>query len=84
MLIKVSLFPNPNSGEFIVQLNATQKETFTITVSNQLGQEVLSEAKTVQEGFNEFTFSSNKFTTGIYMMQIRTSEGTINKRFSVQ
>ncbi|MEO5572748.1 MAG: PQQ-dependent sugar dehydrogenase [Bacteroidia bacterium] len=81
---KVSLFPNPNSGLFTVQLNASQKETYTVNISNQLGQQVLSETKTVQQGFNEFTFSSDKFTKGMYIMQIQTSDGIINKRFSVQ
>ncbi len=80
----ISLFPNPNSGQFTVQLNASQKEVYTVTIANHLGQQVFSETKTVQEGFNEFTFSSDKFTKGMYIMQIHTSEGAVNKRFSVQ
>jgi len=80
----VSLFPNPNTGQFAVQLNASQKETSTISIINQLGQEVLYETQTLDEGFNEFKFTSDKFIAGLYILQIRTSEGTINKSFSVQ
>ncbi len=80
----VSLFPNPNKGEFTVQINAAQKENYIVTISNELGQELLTEKKTVQEGLNEWSFSSEKFTKGIYIFQLRTTEGIISKKFSVQ
>jgi glucose/arabinose dehydrogenase len=79
----ISLYPNPNTGLFTVQITAPQKESYLVTISNQLGQEILSEKKTVDEGLNEWTFSSEKFIKGVYVIQFRTSEGIINKKFSV-
>lgn len=78
------LYPNPNSGQFTVEFNATQREKYTVNITNQLGQIVLSETKSADIGVNQLQFSSDKFLKGIYILQIGTSEGTMYKKFSVQ
>jgi glucose/arabinose dehydrogenase len=80
----LSLFPNPNKGQFTVRLTAPQKDNYEIKALNNLGQEVLSQEKSVEPGRNEFTISSDKFTTGVYTLQITTPQGVMNRRFIVQ
>lgn len=80
----VLLFPNPNAGQFTVQLIADQKDIYNMKVVNELGQEVWSEKKSIEMGNNEFIISSDKFKTGIYILQIFTSEAIMSKKFSIQ
>ncbi|MBA3647727.1 MAG: PQQ-dependent sugar dehydrogenase [Chitinophagales bacterium] len=81
---QISLYPNPNAGQFTVELNALYNGNSFVTIFNQIGQQILSETKPLQQGINKFSFASEKLTQGIYILQIRASDGTINKRFSVQ
>ena len=80
----VTLFPNPNNGEFRVQLDATERETYNIKVVNTAGQEIFSEKKISSEGLNEWTFSSDKFTKGFYILYLSTSDAIMSKKFSVE
>jgi len=82
-LDEISLFPNPNTGEFIVQLTAIKKESFPVKIINQLGQEMMSENKTVEAGENEWNFSVAGLEKGIYFIHVLSSEGTVTRKFSV-
>ncbi len=46
----VSLYPNPNSGEFIINWIGTSNERVSITIHNLLGQSVISEIIAATEG----------------------------------
>lgn len=81
---ELTLFPNPNSGQFTVEFNTSQRGKYTVTITNQIGQLVLSETKPAEIGVNQWIFSSDKFLNGIYVLQIATPEGAIYKKFSVQ
>jgi len=80
----ISLFPNPNTGQFTVQITAPQKETYTIKVTTLTGQEIMTETKLAEIGSNEWIFSSDRLVKGIYLFQVITKEGTLTKKFSVQ
>ena len=80
----VSLFPNPNTGQFTVELSAAKQDIYKLRVVNELGQEVWSERISIVEGINQINVSSDKFSTGIYILQIFTSDAIMSKKFSIQ
>lgn len=80
----VSLFPNPNNGEFKVQVTSEKTQDYTVKVVNASGQEVFAEKRSAAEGMNEWMFSSEKFTKGFYILYMMNSDAVISRKFSVE
>lgn len=72
-LDKVSIYPNPSKGKFNIDLPATVSiESATIT-------DITGKQMDVKVDANN-AFSIAEFRTGVYILNIQTSEGVINKR----
>ena len=79
-----ALSPNPNHGQFSLQLNAERDELYTVRITDLTGHEILTDKKEVVKGINDWQFHSHSFTSGIYLMQIQTSEGHSTLKFVVE
>jgi PKD repeat protein len=77
----VSIFPNPNDGSFALAIEkGISVEVNRIAVLNPLGQVLVTkELNASNEKIQLQTLSS-----GVYLLQITTSEGTILKRFEIK
>jgi len=72
-LDKVSVYPNPTKGNVSIDLPATIGiESATIT-------DITGKQMAVKIGANN-SFSIAEYRTGVYILNIQTSEGVINKR----
>lgn len=72
-LDKVSVYPNPSKGKFNIELPSTVSiESASITDIAGKQMEVKLDAAN--------SFSISEFKTGVYILNIQTSEGVINKR----
>ncbi|MFH1298121.1 MAG: T9SS type A sorting domain-containing protein [Bacteroidota bacterium] len=79
--IQASVYPNPNNGNFRVELNAPRKSNIDIQVVNTLGSLVYEENGIQVNGKLLKNFNLN-LSNGIYFVVIRTgSEKTIQKLF---
>ncbi|MDQ3192275.1 MAG: choice-of-anchor J domain-containing protein [Bacteroidota bacterium] len=72
--INVDVYPNPNNGEFQLQMNNEVKGTYVISVSNMLGQQVYSERVT-STGSLIKTIDLSNFDKGIYLLSV-ANEGS--------
>jgi glucose/arabinose dehydrogenase len=81
---RLLLYPNPNTGEFTVQMSAVKEEILPVTIVNHVGQVILSGNRSLHAGINEWSFSILDLKKGIYFIQVQTEEGTVAKKFSVQ
>jgi hypothetical protein len=79
----LKLSPNPNNGQFTVELNAPKKEVYTIIVTNMLGVTLISETKTANAGINRWSFASSKLQKGVYMLHAQTEKASITQNFVV-
>lgn len=73
ILQKVSVFPNPSKGKFTVDLPASvsiEKSTLTDITGKQMAINL--------DASNSFSIS--EYNTGIYILNLQTSEGVLNKR----
>ena len=67
----ISVFPNPASTNAAVKLNLTQSGNVQITLTNMLGQQVVSMDKGfVQSGAHEFTFNVERLNNGVYFCTV--------------
>lgn len=70
------LYPNPATDNF--NLQTTQLGTLTVT--NQLGQNILNEE--IDKG--QTTINTNNFSKGIYFVQLKTNDKTFTQEIIVQ
>jgi PKD repeat protein len=77
----ISIYPNPNNGSFALKLaNGISAELKSIQVINPLGQILVNkELLSTDDQIELQTLSS-----GVYLLQIETTEGTVLKRFEIK
>jgi len=82
--LNLKLYPNPNHGQFTVEVNALQQQDYVINVTNVYGNKIISETKKANAGINRWSFYSRQLQKGMYMLSIQTTRGSINQTFVVE
>lgn len=78
-------FPNPFNGMTTVAVKLTSKANLSLTVTNMLGQEVLSiEKGEVPEGVQYFEIDAANLTNGVYFYTVRAGEATMTRKMIVR
>ena len=76
---EVVLFPNPAKDILNVSLPQDLGQ-YNVKVFNLTGKILMEEIRTDQQ----MTLSTNHLPSGVYLLNIQTEKGTINKKFSIQ
>lgn len=79
----LNIFPNPNSGEFEIILNAPAAEDYVIEVNNLLGQNVYSETLKDISGTYTKKMSMTDLGKGVYTISIRSGENHLLRKVVV-
>ncbi len=72
----VSVYPNPTTGIFNLQLNATQETAYELTLMNALGVQVMAETLKIN-GAAIHSIDLSNMAQGVYYLYLRSDEGTI-------
>jgi len=79
----VSVYPNPNTGSFSVDISATNfKRTLSIRILDIQGK-LLHETNTVGKNYSK-VFGFSNIGPGMYFVQVITEEGTLSKKIICQ
>ena len=78
----VNVYPNPNTGKFIVEANLPATEQVRISVMNLLGQEIAVISNGAMN-VNTFSVDLSNQKAGVYMLNIVTDKQTVTKRIVV-
>ncbi|MFK7922305.1 MAG: T9SS type A sorting domain-containing protein [Bacteroidia bacterium] len=78
-----NIFPNPNNGQFDLDLNFGQVEAATVRVYDITGSVVETVALPRAQQISH-TFDLSARAAGIYLIQVQTSQGTATRRVSVR
>jgi hypothetical protein len=81
--VNAVLYPNPTSGMTNVAIRTKKAGEAAITVTNLLGQVVISKTINLNEGGNSVQLDMNVQAAGIYNVTINTVEGSVVKRLNV-
>ncbi len=65
-----NIFPNPNNGEFTIQLIGESKESIEVSFLNVLGQSIQTESYDFRSGELNKRFNLNGLATGVYLVKI--------------
>ncbi len=80
---EIKLFPNPNSGEFILETVFEKPQNITVSIGNFLGMSLWSKSFSNTDYLAE-TFQLQGLPSGIYIITIHTETGMYSKRFVVR
>ncbi len=73
ILQKVSVFPNPSKGKFTIDLPAS------VSIENASLTDITGKQMAINLDASN-SFSISEYNTGIYILNLQTSEGVLNKR----
>jgi len=82
--VSLNVYPNPNNGEFSLQLNAVQDEIVTIRVVNELGAVVYSKDNISVRETMTLSINLQDKAAGIYSLIVSSDKGMINKKIVVK
>ena len=81
---KFQIYPNPNTGEFIIEIHVSKVMDIEIKLLNAIGQVIF------EEKLNGFACSYHKkidlsaYSKGVYNLQLLSGVGVINKKLVVE
>jgi|GEM_PF-4977705 hypothetical protein len=81
----INIYPNPNNGTFMIETNATTKQTvqmFDITGKMVLSQ-VIEPAAGISKKGTTYTVNASNLNEGVYNLNIINTEGVVNKRIVI-
>jgi hypothetical protein len=75
------VYPNPNSGQFSIQINATELDTYSLDIINSVGASVHH-----VEQLNESTLTLNtiNLVPGVYYIRLNNNNNIITKKMIVR
>lgn len=80
----IKIYPNPNMGEFIIEMNILKVQDVEITLFNITGQVIYSEDLKQFKGVYSKRITTKGLSTGVYQLQIKTGYGEVNKKVVVE
>lgn len=80
----MKMYPNPASESVNITFSAENAENGVISVMNLMGQTVYTSNVEVNEGYNMINVPVKNFTSGVYMVTLRTNTGISTQKLVVK
>jgi hypothetical protein len=77
----ISLYPNPSNEVLNLEFSTTNASEINITISDNLGKEVLSMNNTYQEGTQRETLDISRLTAGYYFVSVYSNDNVETLKF---
>ena len=74
-----TVYPNPTSGSVTVELETSQLSTITLTLTNMLGQNIVSQQSEVNGLFKQ-VYDLSAFAEGLYFITVRSENETLLRK----
>src|SRR6185295_13955505 len=81
--INLNIYPNPVKDELTISFETGAKE-FQILVVNSIGQTVIEQKQSTEEGLIQKQLNVSELPNGIFFLKVSTTEGSVCKRFIKQ
>jgi len=80
----LQMYPNPNNGEFTIQINSLTKGTYEISVVDLVGKELYNLEMNCNVGDNMHKLNLQSLENGIYLVHLRNGERVITKKLFIR
>lgn len=78
--VAVQIYPNPNNGQFNIEINASVEEIVDVYIINQLGAVVFSKNNVGLKEKQTILINLEQNASGVYQLFIKGKNGLINKK----
>ncbi|MBN2613438.1 MAG: T9SS type A sorting domain-containing protein [Bacteroidales bacterium] len=82
--LRFKVFPNPNTGNFIVQYSLLEKGNITINVLNTYGKKIHSESFRSDALSGQHTFTLGNLHNGLYLVELNNAGRSINHKVIIR
>jgi hypothetical protein len=82
--VGISIYPNPTTNSFYVQIKDGMDENLSLIMYNQLGQVVKTQELEVNSGNNIFSIAVNDLSKAMYFIEIRSKENSYIEKIQIQ
>ena len=79
----ISLFPNPSTGMFSLEIQSAHPESLKIHITNALGETVWNDEVTNSLSYNK-KLDLGTSPSGLYIFHLRTREGQVTRKVLIQ
>ncbi len=80
----IDIFPNPGQQQLNIQLDMPYKADARIIISNTLGQNLITKQILMEAGMQTTSVDISRLAPGMYILNIKTNSGAIQKKFTVK
>ena len=80
----IKMYPNPASESVNLAFSAEKAESGVVSVMNLMGQTIYTNNVEVNEGYNLINVPVKNFTSGVYMVTLRTNTGISTQKLIVK
>ena len=84
LLSNINLSPNPTKSTFVLGVTSSRNAVLNMSLTNSLGQVVLSKQSNLNIGLNEINFDIQNQPSGIYFMSINYENNHFTKKIMKQ
>jgi len=70
---EVSVYPNPNRGNFVIDIESIENQNVSIRMVDVTGREVINQTTVAEKGHNSLPIELNDYASGVYMLQLTIS-----------
>jgi hypothetical protein len=80
----LEIYPNPSRDVFNVEFVSENKQTIEVRIVNLVGEIIFTENLENFEGEYTHQFNLSEYSKGIYLLEIDTDNGIVNKKLILQ
>lgn len=80
----INIYPNPNTGNFVIEMEITKPQDLEIKLINVIGQTIYEEKISKYSGDYKKEIELPNIKSGVYYLNIETKEGVIRRKVIVQ
>jgi hypothetical protein len=80
----LSIYPNPNNGEFVVSLEASVDETASVALFDLTGKQVYAQSTSLTSGINKVQVKTSGLAKGMYFVRVLAAGAAFSQRVMVE
>jgi hypothetical protein len=79
-IAEISVYPNPNNGDFKVDIEINEPGRVTVQMISLIGQETILQDEYLNKGENSFFVNTNNFSAGTYILRVTTYDTVTTRK----